>query len=353
VFAFGPSLFIFIAGADSMVASAAEGFFVISGMMVGYVYGPKILTQTKQVFKKLLKRAVLLWALTILFTLIFTAWAAKTGANNLYIEGGSAFQWAYNTLLLRHTYGLADFLSRYAWFMVAAPFALWLIAKRHAWIVIVASVTLWYFLRTNDSFLPFSAWQIIFMHSIIVGYYFPSLQQKFRSLSKRSQTIIYRSVTGIGLSSLIASLVIFVVIPHIEPFCHISIAGSYLESINVIAKETLLPLADKATLDPLRLIIGAFWFCALFMFIRKHEASIDKKTGGILQLFGKNSLFFYTFHAVLVFSIGYLRPPEGSNGVVLNTIVAIIALAILYVAVRYKPVFMRQLGRTWAVINRR
>lgn len=135
--AFGVSLLILLTGGGGLPASAAEGFFLISGTMVGYVYGPKILISTRSIFKKLWRRAGWLYVLCVFFTLLYTVWTLYYPGNEkfltLYPRDG--FSFLYNTFLLRYAFGWADFLSRYAWFMLAAPFILWLIAKRKSWIV--------------------------------------------------------------------------------------------------------------------------------------------------------------------------------------------------------------------------
>lgn len=46
--AFGISLFIFLTGGGGLPVSAAEGFFLLSGFMVGFVYAPKFLAQRKK-----------------------------------------------------------------------------------------------------------------------------------------------------------------------------------------------------------------------------------------------------------------------------------------------------------------
>src|SRR5690606_27685930 len=73
---YAPSLFFqFATGTSGMFASAAEGFFAISGILVGYIYGPKILKHTKSVILKIWRRALLLYTLTVSFTIFYTAWA--------------------------------------------------------------------------------------------------------------------------------------------------------------------------------------------------------------------------------------------------------------------------------------
>ncbi|RYZ86490.1 MAG: DUF1624 domain-containing protein, partial [Proteobacteria bacterium] len=133
-----PSLFFqFTTAYTGMVASAAEGFFVISGILVGYIYGPKILTSTKQTCMRIWKRGLLLYILAVGFTLLYTGWAAllPDGYPRSSVPlAGSISDALTGALSLTYSYGWADFLSRYAVFMFAAPFALWLIAKRKAYI---------------------------------------------------------------------------------------------------------------------------------------------------------------------------------------------------------------------------
>lgn len=75
----GPSLFHLLSGGGRLFASPAEGFFVISGILVGYIYGPRMVKSFKHAAVKLWKRAFLLYALSVVFTLIYTVIALRTG----------------------------------------------------------------------------------------------------------------------------------------------------------------------------------------------------------------------------------------------------------------------------------
>ena len=68
--AYGESIFVLFTGGGGLPASAAEGFFILSGLMVGYIYGPKMLTHTNQVVKRFLNALVI--CIYSLFSLHFS-----------------------------------------------------------------------------------------------------------------------------------------------------------------------------------------------------------------------------------------------------------------------------------------
>jgi hypothetical protein len=335
---FGPSILLVLTGASQLPASAAEGFFLISGIMVGYVYGPKILMATKSTFLKLWKRAGLLWLLSVLFTLLFTIWALNFPDSEkyatLYSRDGISF--LYNTFLLHFSFGWADFLSRYAWFMFLTPFALWLIAKRLAWIVALGSFVVWGIFRSTDQLLPFSAWQIIFITGTIIGYYFPSINRYFSNLPKKVQYILTQSVIWVSITTFIVALLGYTIIPLISQYVP-SVLQSPLATLISPVMQAISTHIDKPTLDPLRMIIGLLWFTGLFLIISRNESSIDKLTKGTLLLFGRNSLYVYCLSAVLLFIIDmYIRPAGGSKDLLSGSLLAVALLTVIYFLTKYK-----------------
>lgn len=337
---YGPSLLQLFTGASQLPASAAEGFFLISGIMVGYVYGPKILTKTKETFKKLWKRAGLLWLLCVFFTLFYTAitlhFPDSEKFATLYNRDGISF--LYNTFLLRYSFGWTDFLSHYAWFMALAPFVLLLIAKRLHWLAALISIGIWVFFRSTEQLLPFSAWQIIFVTGIFIGYYFPAIEKFFTGLPKRMRTTLAQVVVWSSVITLTISILAYVTVPWIA--AHYGVPQIAESPIGIATAPIVTALADhidKATLDPLRLAIGTLWFTAIFILFRRYENSINKGTRGVLALLGKNSLFVYCLHAFLLFIIDILlRPVGGSDKLIINTLLAIAVVAIVYIITAYK-----------------
>lgn len=326
--AWHPSLLTFIGGGGLLFASAAEGFFTISGLLVGYLYGPRILKDTRAIFKKIWKRALLLYCLATFFTLAYTAWAVLEPDSPVHQTLYSRESWRFlvDTFTLRYAFGWAEFLNRYAVFMLLAPFAVWLIAKGRAWIVAATSIVIWFFLRETDRFLPFSAWQLVFMLGIILGYYLPHIEEWFRSLKISARRAVFISVTSAALISYAFSIFLFVVAPLMLP------GDNYWTDL----RNQLIPLFDKNHLAPLRILVGIVWFASLYMVFRRYEKQISRGTFGVLEVFGKQSLFVYGLHAFILFIIDlYLRPPINSS-IPANTIVTIIVITIIYFAAYYR-----------------
>lgn len=324
-----PSLFTFIGGGGRLPASAAEGFFTISGLLVGYLYGPKVLRGTEKIFKKIWKRAGLLYMLSVLFTFLYTAWASLEPESAKYssVYHGNPVQFIIDTLTLRHTFGWADFLNRYALFMAVAPFVVWLVARGKAWIVVVASISIWLLFRRVDALSPFSAWQLVFMLGIVLGYYLPHIETWFRSLSKSLQRTIFATTCLTALATYIISIVFFVFLPIIHP---------HDTQIINLGQQIFQQYFDKDHIAPARFAIGILWFAALYMLFRKYEKQVSRYTLGILEVFGRQSLFVYGLHAFILFFIDLYIVPPPVHTKVLNTIATLLVLAIIYFATYYR-----------------
>lgn len=326
--AWRPSLFTFVGGGGLLFASAAEGFFAISGILVGYLYAPRILKDTRKIVKKIWKRAALLYFLATLFTFLYTAWAVLEPNSPVHQTLYSREPWRFilDTLTLRYAFGWAEFLNRYALFMFVAPLAVWLVAKGRGWVVALASFVVWLFLREVERFLPFSSWQLVFMYGIILGYYLPAIEGWFGELRYRSRTVITWSVCSVAVVTYIISMLLFVVAPLVLPADH---------QIMRLHDE-LVPLFDKNHLAPARVAVGVVWFTALYMLFRRYEKQISRGTRGVLEVFGKQSLFVYCLHAFILFAIDvYFRPPA-PNLIVANTVVTLIVLTTIYYAAYYR-----------------
>lgn len=323
-----PSLFIFIGGGSRLPASAAEGFFTISGLLVGYLYGPKILKETKKIFKKIWKRAALLYVLSVFFTFLYTAWAVLEPESSKYATMwvGDPLVFIRKTLTLRYTFGWADFLSRYAVFMLVAPFAVWLVAKGKAWLVALASIAVWYFFRYTDVLLPYSAWQVVFMLGIILGFYLPHIEAWFRGLSKTARRSIAGVICSTAFVTYALSMISLVVLPIMHP-----------QDLSLAAfNADLMSYFDKDHVDPARIAIGILWFAALYMAFRRYEKAISRYTLGILEVFGRQSLLVYCTYAFILFAIDiYFRPPDGHTKIA-NTFVTLIVMAIIYLIAYYR-----------------
>lgn len=326
-----PSAYTFISGGNQLPASAAEGFFAISGVLVGYLYGPRVLKDTKKVFIKIWRRAGLLWFLATFFTILYTVWALTAPDNIKYttLYDRESWRFIFNTFTLRYSFGWAEFLNRYAMFMLFAPFAVWLIAKGRAWIVALGSFLIWFFLRETEFFLPFSAWQIVFFFGIILGFYLPHIEALFKSLKKDKQRVIFRGVLMSASVSYFFSLILFLIVPIV-----MSWNAPVMQFHNQVVS-----YFDKLHLAPARIAIGILWFVALYMICRQYEKQIHRWSHGILDTLGKNSLFVYGLHAFILFFIDLYLTPVNSPSFAANTFYTTIVIALIYLVTKNRGVF--------------
>ena len=119
----GASWLYLITGNNSFFTSGAEAFVLISGMVVGIVYGGIALKEgMRAAIVKALQRAWTLYRLTIVMTLAFAAisdffqlpWAKD-------VTIGDPIMFTINVILMRQTYYLADIPLMYTVLMAAAP----------------------------------------------------------------------------------------------------------------------------------------------------------------------------------------------------------------------------------------
>jgi hypothetical protein len=350
-----PNIFEVFSGRGDLWMSAAEGFFIISGILVGYVYGPRMQQNAGAALKKIMRRAARLYAWAVLLTWLFVWWGHQVGAGRvkpgLWLHPPIG-DFLYKTLTLQYSYGWADFLQYYVIFLLAAPLVLWLCVRRKAWLVVAASVALW--LARGLSFNR--AWQILFVGGMVAGYYLPQMEQTVRAwpvvVQRRTRKLLYGSAAGLlGLSVLtVRTSSDYVVRLGLSRPSAVSVWGQLmlrLDHFHTISK----PWLDKWSMAPLRLMAVVVIFTALYVAVRRREQFINRVTRGFLQVLGQNSLFVYGLHAVVVFSVQLVL--SNTVGLVLDSLYTGLALAGLYVVTRYYPYALRSIKLTVRRVERR
>ena len=324
-----------LTGRGILYASTAEGFFVVSGIVLGIVRGRKLLhlpfwTGAKLLWKRALQLYITSIVLTFLFTVIGQLFIGNAGLKwGIYTDWNNWWELIWHTVTLSYTYGWADFLRLYAIFIFFAPFALWFLRKGWWYVVIAISLTAWslYPLMPHNSIMaqPFS-WQFIFFAGFIIGFYWSTIVAKWRSLAAKTRKIIGWSVVGaFALTAITSALLVF-------GYEISGAVGSQLTTLHHLIEKNF----DKDQLPIPRMILGAIWFWGLFYLFRRFESWIIKYFGWLLLSFGMNSLYVYTISAFVVFFTHLIINPPGPNSLILNLLISLGALSIVYVAVRTK-----------------
>ena len=328
-----PSLFDFFTGRGRLYASAAEGFFFLSGIVVGMVYRRRLALGMKFIFKRLWRRALELYVLSVALTLLFTYAALITGHTSIK-EGMPIDTWwqhlVYGAVVLHYTFGWADFLSRFAILTFLAPFGIYLLSQCKWWLLAIASATAWYFRGSNF----IMAWQTIFGLAMVTGYYWNELNDRVGAIkpalkARLRQVLMASAAITFGFSYLSLYLMSYLqnVAAHLPAWLnHATWSWNNFDQI-------IWKYCDKWTLGPGRLAFFLLWFTALYLLVEKHQAAIGRYSRGWLLLLGQNSLFVYIAHAFIVFAFKLFIPAQTSIWQnFLITALALLALAAVMAA---------------------
>lgn len=315
------------------MVSAAEGFFFMSGLLVGLVYRRRIAEGMKFIFKKMWRRAIVLYVGAVFLTLLFTALAFYLNRPDIKQGFPEILNWPdtiAQTLLLQYEFGWADFLSRFAILMFLAPFAFYLLTKGKWWVLLALSFIVWKF--RGVSFML--AWQIIFMVGMIIGYYWQELQARAASLTPKVRKGVIRSLFTLAAITFIYSYASVYILSILndkfltlaEPWQSITYAWN---SFN----EYIWIYSEKWSMEPLRMVLFATWFSALFLLVRRYEQKITGLSRGYVEFLGKNSFLTYVNHAFIVFGFKLVIPVR--TNLWQNFVITGLALAVLIVTTRY------------------
>lgn len=320
-------------GRGNLYVSAAEGFFLISGIVLGIVRGAKLVDKPFWVpAKLLLKRGLQLYITAVVLMLIFTfvGWlfidnpGLKPGIRPF---GEDVWNVIWGGMTFEYIYGWADYLRLYAVFILASPIALWLLRKKLWYVVLAISIFIWtrfqYSTLDTAELSQVYSWQLIFFSGLIIGFHWNTIRIWWEQLSNRIKKPLIVFTVATSSVTMVAS---FMFVYGLDLF-----HSPYLDNINT----SLLPYFTKESLPVTRLLLAALWFSAGFWLFSRFERQIVRWIGWLLLPFGTNSLYVYTIQAFLVFFV-HLIIAEETSSIILNFILSVIGVMMVWLAVRYK-----------------
>lgn len=331
-----------IAVRGSSFVTAAEGFFLISGILLGIVRGRKMLDKPFRMPAILmLNRGVKLYITSIILMLLFT-FVGWLFLDNVGLKAGiRPIDQPINEILfgafsLQYLYGWADFLRLYAIFIIMGPFALWLLRKGKWYILMAGSIGLWalyplaldYTNHTAELLMPIS-WQLIFFAGLTIGFHWSNIQGWWEALSKKTQIAVLAPILTIAVVTIIANI-------------SLALVANFGTADNMAAEfynSMLRTVFNKEALTPLRILLFASWFILGLVIVMRYEKRIIKWFGWILIPFGKNSLYVYILHAIILFFAHLIMAPENSHNIFVNFIGAIIIIGLILLAVKKRFLF--------------
>lgn len=332
------SVYDLFTGGGQQWVSAAEGFFFVSGIMIGLVRGRKLIDQplsvvTKKVWLRALQLYIWAIGLTLFFTIVAQFFIGNTGLKAGAFHNEPLQKLVSYTLMLRYNYGWADFLNYYAIYLLATPLALWLLRIKKWYVLLAGSFLLWIF-GNNLQF----TWQILFFSGVIAGFYLPDIEAWFKRLSQQTRRYIYISFTTAGLSTIAISMFFNNAIDVFNRATNnFNPLGDWSLRLYDFNTYFLASYFDKYSLGYGRLILFFIWFIMLYLLVRRYEKTVNKVVGWYFVPLGQNSLYVYIVHAVAIFFINLFLPTN--LPVWLNIVVTTLFLACVWLLVKKKVLF--------------
>ena len=285
-----PNLFQYLTGRGELWVSAAEGFVLISGMLVGYVHGYKKRKQPlKPLAIKLVRRGLMLyiwmWITTIILVGITWNLAPKGGMSYIPVPVGDWHELVSLMLTFDYAHSLTHFLYLYAIYLIVAPIVIWLLRRRLWWLVSILSfTTYWVGIQLGTEYLQ---WQILFFGATVFGYHFDELLERYRQLPSSIKHAIRIAVIIGMIGSFMYSMAL--------TFAHDP--GSYTD-----------PLFTRRPLSFPTIPMAVLWFMGLLSLFT-YLNPILERWGRWLLTFGERSLTAYILHTIPMVIIAIMWEP--------------------------------------------
>lgn len=293
-----------------LVVSAAEGFFIISGLLIGIIRGGRVShIPFSVIWKKLWRRGALLyiWSVGLSFLYIILGWLLYDVPG---LKWGLVTPWTNipdvitRVLSLQYFYGWADFLRMYAVYIFAAPLAIWLLRKGRWYVLVLLSALVWMLPeRPVVEADMLYTWQTLFFGALIAGYYWQPLTEFVKTMNKRIRNRIVYACLFITAATIALSVVSAFVAPTMQGPAW-SAVSNLTQSIpeNVLFHKGNMPLA--------RIILSFVWFASFFWLFQRYEKRLLSKLGWLLLPLGQNSLLVYIVQSLIIFFMHMWVQPE-------------------------------------------
>lgn len=330
-----PSAWALVSGQAKLWVTAAEGFVIISGFMIGYIRGRKGLKLPfSDIARKLLSRAALLyfWMIIVSMGYIVLEWS-KLVPNMPYTRIATGDHTSYSDAFTQIAFGGQPhmwiyFLYLYAIFLALAVGAVYLLRHRRGWLLAIATLFIYLLGLLLDE--QWMKWQIIFFLPSIVGFYFDAIRSWWQNLAR-----VVRFQLRDGLWAISGILLFLSVLASFAPW---ALPEGFIQwSASAFVIEGF---------SPLRVIVAGLWFTSLALIFERITPLLQKYTFGVIEYLGTHSLTAYIAHGYIICLINYLFsiaiPAVWS--IPYNTLLGFIAILLTYVVIQL-PVIRSVLPR--------
>lgn len=331
---FWPSPLAFLSGKGYLWATAAEGFFLISGFLVGYIRAYKGRDKPlREISWGLISRAAKLYLWGVGISLFIIGYTLLVGPNGRLPKLPADDQMATPLLLIKYILNMQAFndwiffLRLYAVMLFFTPVFLWLVRRKLTWLAAILSLALYGLSFLQEIPEAELQWQLLFFGSAIVGCYFEDM----RTWAADHMRIRRALIIGLSASTALTITASALVVNAPDFFEALGI-WDYYETVNA---ETKI-LFSNSPMMPARMALAFLWFFGFIALFHVLREPISKWLGWLLMPFGTKSLTAYCLQAlVLPFVVTVLAPSEYS---LVNGLIGVGVIMLLWWLLRQKIV---------------
>lgn len=327
-----PAYTMFLTGGGYFLVSAAEGFIFISGLVLGLVYGPRIVKEGLQASTgKILQRAWTLYVWNIVVALAYLAIAYFTP---LHTRGEAvpappnfSLDLVIQLVTMKVSFGWSDLLATYAILLAVSPIVFYFMVQKKSWWVLGISWAFWLgyqvtpqnFSPTLGTF-PIFAWQVLFITGLVVGFHREAVKNFFNRFAKWK---LYLPL-GISFLALLSFGVAWIYNGVFEN--NADLAWFFHWSF------------DKLALRPGRMLTFMVFFLVFYLLLTYLWEPLQRSLGWLFNPLGQNSLYVYILHGFVV-SLFFNIPDYAELSPLGHTMGHIGAALVLWVLVKNKVLF--------------
>jgi hypothetical protein len=306
----GRSSLYFLTGQLQFFTSAAEAFYLISGLTLGILSSR---SSVQQSIKRILTRVRTLYYASVVLALGFGAFGVFTSFRlwarpEVQPDGFINFVW--RSLTLRSGTHGSEILVLYVALMLLAPLAFWAFAHKRAWLVVLASSLVYVLGVTIPSLtrMPFASlfdpatWQILFFAGLVIGYHRKDLARVLAE-SKQLRGVLEVTTVVFGLGFVWLFLTNFAIWP--------SLPGM---------------LGAREWLRPVRLALVALELQTAYILVSWLWKPLRVLFGWFLEPLGRGGLTTFMFHFVVIDALYNLPTYSSGNNQTLWQITALLGL---------------------------
>lgn len=308
-----PSPFLYITGEGRLWVTAAEGFFIISGLLIGYLRAYKqINAPLIDISKKLWKRAGMLWLWSVIITFIVVSLSVLLPGDGSKLpqlpdseQVASLPVYIWNVVSQQYASDWIYFLRMYAIVLALTPGFLWLL-RRGQWLVALAIMILAY-----SSTIAFGLteavlqWQLLFFGAALIGWKFEAILAWFA----RRPKLRYSFLVGL-MSTTLATMTLSFFFVHGWPVVD-SPQGFMNREQYLAIRQVIDPLFSNNPFTIWRVLLAFLWFGGILALFHVIKRPLQAALGWLLMEFGQYSLTAYCLQAILLgFAVTYIPVSE-------------------------------------------